>query len=432
MAGLISSIKLENIVMEASQDGDIAPILSSAPSLLSAISTFNKVQVAIINGGPVVQAMGWKWNRTFPTPFLTISWQQDYASNALNIGWLENCQAIDVNNTTVPKPAIDVYAVKDLTVTNVVAYPKYICWLPNYQLMYGSWGSAALNNTFGLTNPGPGVVYTNPFGQNKTPSNPITQIQDSNGNYWILTTYGTCGTYNPFAAVITATAVSSNVATITAANQYVTGQQVIMAGLTTNIWLNGQTLTIASSSSSQFTANATHTNYGSTSDSGTASLMTSYPTYANPFTLSTLAVDGSCLWTAVNPQAQGFRIGPIPSQTGRVWGIRPVAQTKPQPYSALPTGAGLEQFISPIPDELYTYFLDGFKILNGMNATDTKVRAKYQSMYPLWIQSLDNCIRTGNREPDNFMFMPTSAIQQPAWGVPSIRSDYPFGPPYWG
>ena len=350
MANNPGVIKCEQIVMEASYDGDIAPVIASGSSTKNSIATLNKVQVAILNGGPVVQTMGWKWNRFFPTPFLTNSWQQDYASNQLNIAWLENCQAIDVNNTSTPKPAVDVYAVKDLSITNVVAWPRYVCWLPNNQLMYGTWGAPALNNEFGLSNPGPNVAYTNPFGADLTPSNPITQIQDPNGNYWVLTTFGTCGATQPS-------------------------------------WP------------------ATPT----------------FPTYANPTATATTVNDGTCVWTAINPYGQGFRIGPIPSQTGRVWAIRPIAQAKPVYYTAL------SSYITPIPDELYTYFSDGFKILSGMNSADAKVRAKYQAKYPLWIQSLDNAVRSGNREPDNFQMIPTDSVQQPAWGVGQPRADFPYG-----
>ena len=364
MAGLPGNIKCEQIVMEASYDGDIAPILASAPSLKSAISDLNKVQVAIINGGPVVQTMGWKWNRFFPTPFLTNSWQQDYFQNSLTIGWLENCQAIDVNNTTVPKPAVDVHAVRDLSITNIVGWPRNICWLPNNQLMSGTWGSAALNNEFGLTNPTAGAVYTNPFGANKTPSNPITQVTDAYGNMWRV-----------------------------------------------NVFDNSQTPTTATcGNSNPFATN----------------LNPVYPTYANPSQVATVVTDGTVTWQAINPYAQGMRIGPIPSQTGRVWGIRPIAQAKPVQYTSL------ESYITPIPDELYTYFLDGFKCVNGMKATDAKVRAKYQSMYASWLLSLDNCIRTGNREPDGFMFMPTQGVVQPAWGAAGPRPDYPYGTPWWG
>jgi hypothetical protein len=422
------TVKIEQIVIEAAMNGDIAPVLASAPSLTFAVSVANQVQVAIVNGGPIVQTMGWKWNRFFPATFLTNSWQQDYASNNLNIAWLENCQAIDVNNTTVPKPAIDVYAVKDLNVTNVVSWPRYICWLPNNQLMFGSWGSAALNNEFGLTNPGASVVYTNPFGANLTPSNPITQVQDANGNYWLLTTYGTCGSFNPFALNITETSMNgSNVLTVTCANAVQVGQQVVLAG-TAESFLNGQTVTVASvigTSPNQtgFTATGvTHGSYTNASDTGTASIVPSFPTLAAPSTVATTVIDGTVIWSAINPYGQGFRIGPIPSQTGRVWGMRPIAQAKPVQYTSL------ESYITPIPDELYTYFLTGFTTLMGMRSADQKVRAKYQADYPLWIQSLDNAVRSGNREPDNFMFVPTAPIQQPAWGYACPRPDYPFGP----
>lgn len=367
MAGLPGSIKLEQLVMEAGYDGDIAPVQALSPSIGQAISDFNATQVAILNGGPIVQTQGWKWNRFFPEPFLTISWQSDYYTNILNIGWLEGCQAIDVNNTTRPKPAIDMYAVKDLTVTNYTSTPKNICWLPNNQLMHGTWGGNPLANEFGLLNPGPGVVYTNPFGANAAPSNPTTMIKDTFGNLWRILPgtqaapqggYGTCGNTNPFLTNLNPT----------------------------------------------------------------------YPTYAAPTAAATQVTDGTTIWEAINPYAQGFRIGPIPSNTSRVWGIRPIAQMKPQPYSI---ALGLEQYTNPIPDELYTYFLDGFKIRLGMRSVDPKTQKKYKDMYPLWIAALDNSIRTGNREPDNFMFVPTHGVMQPSYGYAAPRPDYPYGTP-WG
>jgi hypothetical protein len=343
------AIKCEQRIMEAEMNGDTAPVLAGAPSQLRGLAELNRVQVDIMNGGPVVQTMGWKWNRIFPTPFLTNSWQQDYASNALNIAWLEGCQAVDVNNTTVPKPVIDVEASKDLTVTNLVGWPRYICWLQNYQLMYGTWGGNALNNEFGLSNPGANVEYVNPFGANVTPSNPITQIIDPNGNYWVLTTFGTCGSTQPS-------------------------------------WPSSP----------------------------------SYPNYVSPNATATTVTDGTCVWTAINPNAQGFRLSPIASETGRVWQIRPRAQAKPVAYTSN------ESYITPIPDELYTYMSDGFQIRLGMKSHDAKTRAKYSAMYPLWIQSLDNAVRSGNREPDNFWIVPTDPLQQPSWGYFSPRPDYPY------
>lgn len=348
----ISSIKLEQIVLEASLNGDIAPVLATGgASITPALSIANQVLVAMLNGGGVAQPMPWKWNRFYTTPFATISYQQDYATNNLTIGWLENCQAIDVNNTAVPKPVVDVTAVKDLVVTyKVTGYPGRICWAYNNQLMYGTWGATAITNEFGLSNPGANVKYTNPVGASVSPTNPITQIQDPNGNYWVLTTYGTCGSSQPS-------------------------------------WPASPT----------------------------------FPTVSNPSATATTQADGTCVWTAINPLAQGFRIAPIPPQNGRVWQIRPIAQSKPVNYSSL------ENLLTPVPDEMYTYFLNGFTTYCYQKSPDPKIRLKFDEYFKLWLQSLDNCIRAGNREPDDFRFVPEQSIMSPSYGN-TIRPDYPFGP----
>ena len=348
----VSSIKLEQIVNEAALNGDIAPVLATGgASMQPALSVANQVLVSMLNGGGVAEPMPWKWNRTLPLAFLTNSWQQDYAANNVNIAWLEGAQGIDVNNTAVPKPAIDIIAVKDLTITfKVTGFPGRISWQYNNQLMYGTWGATAVSNEFGLSNPGPNVVYGNPIGAGQTPANPITQIQDPNGNFWVITTFGTCGATQP-------------------------------------AWTNPPT----------------------------------YPTASNPTAAASTVTDGTVVWTAINPFGQGFRLSPIPPQTGRVWQVRPIAQLKPIQFSSL------ENFLNPVPDEMYTYFLNGFTTLCYQKSPDPKIRGKFDDAFKLWMQALDNCIRAGNREPDDFRFIPESGIMSPSYGN-SIRPDYPFGP----
>jgi hypothetical protein len=77
---------------------------------------------------------------------------------------------------------------------------------------------------------------------------------------------------NAGVAPITNVSLTSNVVTITATNNYVTGQQVYLSGLTSATFLNNVQLTILSTglSSSQFEANYTHANYGTASDTGNA------------------------------------------------------------------------------------------------------------------------------------------------------------------
>jgi hypothetical protein len=77
-------------------------------------------------------------------------------------------------------------------------------------------------------------------------------------------------TFNAVAATITSVSLTSNVVTVTCSNTLSVGQQITFAGLTTATFLNGQTVTIASASGTQFTANFTHANATSHSDTGTA------------------------------------------------------------------------------------------------------------------------------------------------------------------
>jgi hypothetical protein len=71
-------------------------------------------------------------------------------------------------------------------------------------------------------------------------------------------------------ATVTATAVASNVLTVTCSNSFTNGQKVSLNGLTVHTELNRQVLTIASASGSQFTAAWTHANYSTKADTGKA------------------------------------------------------------------------------------------------------------------------------------------------------------------
>lgn len=77
---------------------------------------------------------------------------------------------------------------------------------------------------------------------------------------------------NAGVAPVTSVSITSNVVTITAVNNFTTGQQVNFAGLTGATFLNGVQLTVISTglSGTQFEANFTHANYGPTGDTGTA------------------------------------------------------------------------------------------------------------------------------------------------------------------
>lgn len=362
-----STIKLSDIVDDASTLGDVAPALATGGYSSSvAMSVANDVMNAMLLGGASGQPFNWKFNRILIPPFPTISWQQDYFIPGLvNLGWLENGWAVNINQTSIPKQKIPLEINKDLDVTYAQSgYPDKIAWILNSQCITGVWGQAPLGPTAGFPsgqiatinpsdagyqNPGPGVIYTNPLGANTNPANACNLITDPNGNLWVVTQYGTCGMTQP-------------------------------SWPTTPV----------------------------------------YPTYQLPNIVATTITDGTVIWTAINPQGQGIRLNPIPPQTGVVWMINLLGQTR------VPVFKTLDQLLDPIPDDWVTYWKQGFFCECYRRNPDSKVRSRYPEEYKRWMQSLNNAVSAGNRERDDYGFYPTSAgVMESSW-YPVIRPDYPY------
>jgi hypothetical protein len=356
-----SSYRLQDAVDIARAIGDLAPTLPTGGAYETiATAAMNDAMTALLAGSSHGSPFNWKFNRLNITPFFINSWQQDYAANYINLGWLENCGAYNTSSSQFPKPFCPIEVKRDLLLTSPNAissrYAK-IETLSNETLTYGVWGQSTILSLSGLINPGPGVLYTNPAGAISLPANPITQVKDAFGNLWMLTQYGTCGNTNPF---------------------------------------------------------LTNQNPNNT-----------YPSVSNPSAIAVVVTDGAVHWTAVNPQGQGFRINPMPSQTGPVWQIAPIAQMKPIKFSKL------TQFLEPIPDDFFTYIQNGFFAQCYRRSPDPKVRAKFTDEYKIWMASLDAAVRQGSREQDDYGFVPTSNVMETSWGWNPISPAMPFGPWNW-
>lgn len=179
-----STTSLQQIVSFCKTFPDLAPLVQTPTGGAAnqpALTVANDVMTEILS-----QVFNWKFNRFKLPLFYTNSWQQDYALNTVNLGWMDGDNVlIDINNTQLPKPIWPLQAVKDLPMTSSqYGMPGQVCWLPNDQLVYSTW-------------PGANTTFTTPLGQNSMPSNPITQIQDPNGNFWVVTTYGVTGSVQP-------------------------------------------------------------------------------------------------------------------------------------------------------------------------------------------------------------------------------------------
>lgn len=179
-----SSTRLQQIVDHARCYPDLNPVLSTGGfSQEPALTIASDVLIAMLS-----KPYAPKWNRTRLPFFYTNSWQQDYALPGItNLAWLEYGILIDINSTSEPKNKYTLETDRDLPETSVqYGRPGQVCWLPNDQLLYGTWGGANTGEG-SASNPGPGSVYGLLLGAVAQPTNPLLQIQDPNGNYWVLT-----------------------------------------------------------------------------------------------------------------------------------------------------------------------------------------------------------------------------------------------------
>ncbi len=339
-----STITLSNLVDIAGSIGDIAPVLatggfSDQPALDIANTVVTKMLAGSAEGAP----FNWKFNRFNAPTFTTISYQQDYFIPGLvNLGWLEDGWAVDINQQTNLKSKFPIECVRDLEVTFLqTGYPGKLCWLPNSILLTGTWGAAPLGptagnlggsqaigaNLSGLQNPGPGVIYTNPIGLLSQPVNATTGIKDPNGNLWTVTTFGTCG-------------------------------------LTQPVWPTSPV----------------------------------FPTYQSQSTVATTVTDGTTVWTAINPSGQGFRVSPLPPQTGTAWVFQAIGQQR------VPVFKSLQQTLEPIPDDYFEYFKEGFFTQCIRRSADPKVRARFQGEYAMWMKSLSDCVKQADSEKEDWGF----------------------------
>lgn len=285
------------------------------------------------------------------------------ASSVNNLAWLERGIVVDINNTAIPKPFRTIEVGRQLgeatgTLFNsATGEPLFLVnWFPNYMLYYGVWGQpnvggASQNTGFGMlgNNPEAGSVYTSPLGPISQPANPITQIQDANGNFLLLTTYGTEGITAPLAP----------------------------AGATPGLTVSGS---------------------GATT-----------------------------VWTVLDPQGYGFRIMPVPSQTGNVWQFNIVGQQKPVRF------ADLSQTIAPLTDEMEPHFRQGFIAQLYRYSPEDKIAAKFPREWQLWLASLDKMRQKDDRELEENRFVPARGVMGGRSGRNTFKGPaWPFNYPATG
>lgn len=191
-----STTQLSSILSWLKSFPDIAPVVQQAvggADLQPFLTIATDTMIELIS-----KNYNWRWNRFTIPVFYTNGFQQDYATNTVNLGWIEHGVLIDINNTAIPKPIWPLEIVRDLPETfSQFGRPGQVCWIPNNQLYYATWGASNTGNSTRGLNPGPNMAISTPLGVYSAPINPILQIQDPNGNFWMVTGYGTTGSVQP-------------------------------------------------------------------------------------------------------------------------------------------------------------------------------------------------------------------------------------------
>lgn len=364
-----SSYTVQNLVDSASSLGDVAPTLATGGfSNQPALDICNDVISAMLLGGPDGQPFNWKWNRFQCPTFFTISNQQDYFIPGLvNLAWIEDCWCANINQTSIPKQKYEVEVKKDLPVSSdQTGYPTKICWIPNSQLQSGTWGAAPL---------GPTTAF------------PQGQINVSGAN--------ATGQQNPGPNVIYTNPLGTLSQPINAST--------CITDPNGNLWVV----------TSYGTCGATQPSWPTNP---------AFPTPQSPSTVATTVSDGGVIWTAINPSGQGFRFDPIPPQTGVVWQLQVVGQLR------VPYFTTLGQTLEPVPDDFYTYFKQGFYAQCYRRNPDPKIRARFPDEWKIWLASLDKAVKQGDREQNDFGFVPGTSIMQNDWNYNPVSPAAPYGP----
>ena len=362
-----------------------------------------------------------KWNQAKLPQFYTNSFQQDYAlvnpdgSPVLNVEWLERGIAFDINNSSIPKPWVDVECGRSqpqrtgtyFNTGSMMQNPGFIAnSLPNYSMYYGTWGAPnAGNNTLG-NNPGPGSVYQNPLGSAVTAAS------------WLAGQATFTLTYLPSTLIV--------------------GGLLNVSGVTPNGY-NGNWVVASINDSSPSAPTVTVTmvsNPGVYQAGGIINNSAAASQPANPITqivdangnfllLTTYGVEGTAAplaainanpggvvsgtgattqWTVLDPNGLGIRILQVPSQTGVVWQFNIIGQKSPVIFTSL------QQLLTPLPDKYEPFFRAGFIAQCYRYSPEAKIRAKFEAEWAMWTRSLQSLRETQDRELEEYQFVPERSI----------------------
>jgi hypothetical protein len=151
------------------------------------------------------------------------------------------------------------------------------------------------------------------------------------------------------------------------------------------------------------------TTYGTTAATGTGPNAGLTPTYGTEIT------DGSCIWTVVDPDAQGVRVNPMPPATGVVYQIDLIAQL------SAPKFTSLNNMIDPIPDDYSGSFRQGVYAYCHKYSNDPMLKREFPMVRQAWLDEIMAAMKQGDREMEGAGFVPSRSAM-------SGTSSYSVGP----
>jgi hypothetical protein len=130
------------------------------------------------------------------------------------------------------------------------------------------------------------------------------------------------------------------------------------------------------------------------------------------------------VWTVVDPYGVGFRILPVPVQSGVTWQFNLVYQMKPVRFTSL------GQTLAPFPDEFEPHFQMGLIAQLYRFSPMKAVYEKFPAAWQLWLKSLQELRSREDRETEENIFVPDRGIMGGTAGRNKFMGPaYPFNYP---
>jgi hypothetical protein len=370
-----------------------------------------------------------KWNEMEIPTFYTNSYQQDFAgiypngASITNLSWLERGIVVDINNDAQPKPFRLVEVGRQLYQATASLYnsatnsPLFMVnYFPNNMLYYGTWGAGETGTSSFGNNPVAGSIYIGPTGI--TVKNAVWD-SGSGGEITFTLNYipnglEVGGTLNVENA--SPSGFNGNFLITSISNTFSSTQVVVESVENPGTYSNG--------------GNVDSLNGGDLSQpnnpitqiqdaNGNLLVLTQYGTEGTtaPTALANSAAGVQCsgtgattIWTVVDPYGQGFRILPVPNQTGVVWAFYLAGQMLPVRFTSLNT------LLAPLPDQFEPIFRQGFVAQCYRYSPNEKVRGSFEKEWALWLASLARLQFKQEREKEENRFVPTRGIMSAGGG----------------